>query len=116
MIENKKLYHKINKESCVIVILDKIYHVLFNNIHFMLNQKQFISLKNHIRNIDIKYWESQFEYTSIKRKITVLTCQENLVLEFDKHEFDAFRSLFFNYSNIPKVLTVDDIEYNFILN
>ncbi len=94
----------------------KIYHVLFNNFHFILNQKQVNALKNHIISIDIKYWESQFECTSIKRKIPVPTFQENLILIFDKQEFDAFKNLFTNQSNTSKILTAGDIEYNFILN
>ncbi|PQB07855.1 hypothetical protein BST83_12355 [Polaribacter filamentus] len=93
-----------------------VHHVLFNNFHFILNKKQINALRKCIISIDITYWETQFKYTTIKRKIPIPTCQENLILIFNKHEFDAFKSLFSKQSNTSKVLTADEIEYNFILN
>jgi hypothetical protein len=90
--------------------------MLFNNFHLILDQDQFYSLKNYIANIDVSYWEAQYECTSIKRKIPIPTCQENLILIFNKHEFDAFKRLFQHTSNRSKILSVEDIEYNHILN
>lgn len=94
----------------------KVYHLLFRNIHFILNQKQLNSLKTHIKTIHINYWESLFEGTTVKRRIPVPTCQENLILMFDKLEFDAFKNLFFNPSRSSKVLCAHDVDYHFILN
>ena len=62
------------------------------------------------------YWESQFENTAIKRKIPIPTCQENLILIFDKIEFNALKSLFFNKKDSNRLLSLEEIEYNYILN
>ena len=94
----------------------KFHHVLFNNLHFVLDKNEITALRKYVNNIDINYWESQYEFTTIKRKIPIPTSQENLILIFNKHEFDAFKSLLFNQSNTYKVLTANDIEYNFISN
>ncbi len=93
-----------------------VHHVLFNNFHFILNKKQITALKKCINSIDIMYWESQFENTAIKRKIPIPTCQENLILIFDKIEFNAFKSLLFNKKNSNRLLSLQEIEYNYILN
>ncbi len=94
----------------------KRYHVLFTNFHFILNYKQIKTLRKRIKDIDVKYWDSQFENTTIKRKIPIPTCQENLILIFDKVEFNAFKSLFFSQKKSEQILSVDEIEYTLILN
>jgi hypothetical protein len=93
-----------------------VYHMLFNNFYLILNQEQFYSLKNYIINMDVTYLETQYECTTIKRKISIPTCQENLILIFNKQEFDAFKRLFYKTSNRSKILSVEEIEYNYILN
>lgn len=94
----------------------KTYHVLFTNFHFILNYKQINTLRQRIKDIDVTYWDLQFKNTTIKRKIPIPTCQNNLILIFDKIEFNAFKSLFFNTKNNEQLLSVEEIEYNYILN
>ncbi len=93
-----------------------VHHVLFNNFHFILNKKQITALTECINSIDVIYWESEFENTSIKRKIPIPTCQENLILIFDKIEFNALKSLFFNTKNNEQLLSSQEIEYHYTLN
>lgn len=93
-----------------------LYHTLFNNFHYVLTKEQFSALKRCIAETDVTYWESQFKCTSIRRKIPLPTCLDNLVLIFDKIEFNAIKSLFCSQANSKRMLTVCDIQYNFILN
>lgn len=93
-----------------------MHHVLFSNFHFILNKIQIEALRKCINSIDILYWESQFENTAIKRKIPIPTCQGNLILIFDKIEFHAFKSLLFNRKDSDRLLSLQEIEYNCILN
>jgi hypothetical protein len=95
-----------------------VYQVLFNNIHFILNKKQISALRKHISSLDIEYWESIFINTSIQRKIPIPipTSQENLMLIFNKQEFYAFKNLLFVKDKTTKFLSVNDFDYNFIIN
>ena len=94
----------------------KTYHLLFQNFHFILNQKQKSTLHKYIEEVDIAYWDEKYCDTPIKRKIPVPTCQENLLLIFDKQEFSALKELFSMDRTINKMLSINDIEYSYILN
>ena len=92
------------------------YHLVFRNFHIVLNEKEAVAFKSLIHSIDVAYWEDQFSGTIVKRKIPIYTCQENLILIFDKQEFTALKSLFYNKPNALTILSVEDIEYNYSLN
>lgn len=94
----------------------KINHLLLNNIDFMLNQIQSNPLKNHVNSIAITHWEPQFEYPSMKQKMSVLHGLKTVVLIFDTLEFKAIKSLFLIKINIKRMVSVKAIEYNYILN
>ena len=93
-----------------------IYHLVFKNFHFILNPKQMVSLKKHILELDIEYWEEKFYGTNVSRKIPIPTYQNNLILIFNKLEFIALRELFYKKSKTLRFISIDEIEYEFNLN
>ena len=97
---------------------NQLYHLMFNNLHLMLDEEQYESLKTHVSQIDIKFWLDKFCYTPLKRKIPIPTHQENLILVFDIYEFINLKSLFFKQRNLDNILylSTNQIEYNIILN
>ena len=96
----------------------KLYHLMFNNFHLMLDEEQYESLKIHVSEIDIEFWLDKFSDTLVKRKIPIPTHQENLILVFDIHEFIQLKSLFFNHQNHEDLLYLStyQIEYQNIFN
>ena len=62
-----------------------------------------------------KYWEEEFHYSSRIMKTPNLICKENLILIFNKNEFEIFKSLLNNNYNRSGILTVDFTEYYLIL-
>lgn len=96
----------------------KIYHLLFNNFHFVFKIEEYEALKNHINKIEIEFWLDKFGNTIMKRKIPIPTLQENLILVFDIYEFIALKSLLNNENKkVGRIyLSTDQIEYQTILN
>ena len=96
----------------------KLYHLMFNNFHLMLDDEEYESLKTHLSEIQIKFWLDKFSNAHVKRKIPIPTHQENLILVFDIHEFIQLKSLFSNHQNHEDLqyLSTDQIEYQNIFN
>lgn len=94
----------------------KIDYVLFENIHFINNQNQHVSLLDHINKIAIKHWESKFEYDLIQLKNLVLTSRKNLLLVFKNEKFNAIPSLFPLKTITKRTLSMNEVGYHNILN
>ena len=86
----------------------KAYHLIFLVLadQVILTQKQINSIKNHL---------NKFYCCSVVRKNSNLACKENLLIIFNKNEFEIFKSLINNHSNRSRILTVDYTEYYLIL-
>lgn len=97
---------------------DQNFHLVFNNLHFTLNNYQYNLLKSHILEIDIKFWLENFSDSTVKRKIPISTNQENLIMIFDIHEFINLKSLFCNHdvNNVGIYLSSNQIDYPNNLN
>ena len=92
------------------------FHLIFNNFHFSLSKSQLISLRNYVYKLETSFYEDEHRGIDLKRKIPVPTFQENLVLIFNNSEFLALKELLFNNQNPQRILTLDEMDYNSILN
>ena len=94
----------------------KVYHLLVVVLaeHMLITQKQINKIKKHLSIIYSKYWEEQFYCSSRIMKTPNLICKENLILIFNKNEFQIFKSLLNNNYNRSIILTVDFTEYYLI--
>ena len=93
----------------------KIYHLEFNNLYFVFNDKEFDYFKDYISDLDCQYWECKYAKTAFKKKIPVPSMQENLVLMFSRQEVEELRFLA-NCKRKSNFIKVDDIDYKFVLN
>ena len=77
-------------------------HLLcFKNIHLEFTKKEFGYFLEYINSIDLNYWKNQFNsFTACKRNIPIPTNQGNLLLVFNKSEFENMKTLFFSKKNI----------------
>lgn len=117
---NKEMYNKSknclqNKKEIHFCSKCKGYHLLVLVLadQVLISQKQINKIKKHISIFFFKYWEEEFYYSSRIMKTSNLICKENLILIFNKNEFEIFKSLLNN--NRSGILTVDFTEYYLIL-
>jgi len=100
-LQNKKEIHFCSKckgyHLLVLVLADQV----------LISQKQITKIKKHISMFFSKYWEEEFYYSSIIMKTPNLICKENLILIFNKNEFEIFKSLLNNNYNRSGILTID---------
>lgn len=91
------------------------YHLEFNNIYFELNSNHLKRLKNFLLEIDIDYWEENYAYSKLRRKIPITSLNQNVILMFNRQEIEELKILVLK-NNADSFLGVDDIDYQFILN
>jgi len=108
-LQNKKGIHFCSK--C------KLYHLLVVVLsdQVLITQKQINKIKKHLSIFYSKYWEEEFYNSSRIMETPNLICKENLILIFNKNEFEIFKSLLNNNYNRSGILTVDFTEYYLIL-
>jgi|TARA_B100000780_G_scaffold266641_1_gene223021 hypothetical protein len=89
------------------------FDLTFNNIFLELSGCELKNLKEYIDNTDIEYWEK--EYGSIHAKtIPIPTNQNNLILVFDRIEFEEFKMLLDSHGKSEfKSLSYKEISINF---
>ena len=85
----------------------------FNNIFLELSDCEMRNLKKYIDTTDINYWEN--EYGSLHAKtIPIPTNQNNLILVFNRIEFEEFKMLLNCNDKFEfKSLSFNEISINF---
>ena len=118
---NKEMYNKSknylkNREEIYFCSKCKVYHLLVVVLtdQVLITQKQINKIKKNLSIFYSKYWEEQFYCSSRIMKTPNLICKENLILIFNKNEFQIFKSLLNNNYNRSIILTVDFTEYYLI--
>lgn len=119
---NKEMYNKSknclqNKKGIHFCSKCKVCHLLVVVLadQVLISQKQINKIKKHISMFFSKYWEEEFHYSSRIMKTPNLICKKNLILIFNKNEFEIFKSLLNNNHNRSVILTVNFTEYYLIL-
>ncbi|GAB5564946.1 MAG: hypothetical protein Wins2KO_20090 [Winogradskyella sp.] len=98
----------------------KLFHLVFNNLFFELDNEEFERLRSYVQDIEIEYWEERFNCSILKRTIPLPTTQNNLVVMFSRQEVVELRTLLSfrdkDYKKKDAYLNVDDIDYDYVLN
>tara|TARA_B100000780_G_scaffold243383_1_gene186617 strand:- start:5265 stop:5618 length:354 start_codon:yes stop_codon:yes gene_type:complete len=92
------------------------YNVTFNNVFLELTELELENFKKYLELTDIEYWENEYGIMNTK-PIPIPTYQHNLILVFNRAEFEEFKDLLnfsekFNY----KSLSTKEIKNNFCYN
>lgn len=94
-----------------------VYHLIFNNIFFEFTSKEFESFKMYVSQIEVEFWLNKKLHVNRLRKIPIPTMQENLAIIFDQQEIEELKALIFSTDErCYKLLKVDDIDYESLLN
>ena len=89
----------------------KLFNLTFKNILIELSLKELIAFQKLIQEIDIDYWQSNFNRKFVKRNIPILTNQQNLILIFSFQELNYLKEIVFLDNNTNK----DYISYSDLL-
>ncbi|MDC7996441.1 DUF6686 family protein [Gilvibacter sediminis] len=93
------------------------FQLTFNNLYMEFNDEELLNFETYLTNINVDYWDCQYENSTRKRIIPIHTMQKNLSLVFSKQEFDALQELVCLKNKEPQdSLTVLDIDYTLLLN
>tara|TARA_R100001369_G_scaffold26133_1_gene47268 strand:- start:182 stop:544 length:363 start_codon:yes stop_codon:yes gene_type:complete len=98
----------------------ELFHLVFNNLFFALNTKELENLKSYVDGLEVGYWEHKYACSRMRRKIPLPLTQENLVIMFNRQEVAELRVLLAykdkNKNEPIEFLSIDDIDYNVMLN
>ncbi|MEE9408626.1 MAG: DUF6686 family protein [Polaribacter sp.] len=117
MCQKSKIISRVKNGELTICKGCKNYSLTFNNIFFQFDKNQLLQFKNYISKIDIEYWLDYSACTTQRKKITVQTFHENLILVFDLHEINELKTLLGIHRTIKNtILSPADIDYTLVLN
>ena len=111
IVENKDGY--LSKCKC------GLYFVNYKNLMFEFDERELKSLRAYLLSVDVDYWYQKGCATCVGgcRKIPIPTQQGNMILIFNKIEFNVFKNLVFAKKETHKPsLTFKDIDKKFSLN
>ena len=92
------------------------FNVTFNNIFLELTEIELENFKKYLNLTDVDYWENEYGIMNSKA-IPIPTNQHNLILVFNRLEFEEFKILLdFNEDIDFKSLSSSEIKNNFCHN
>lgn len=62
------------------------YQLTFKNLNFNLSEKELITFKNYLKNVNIDYWEKEYEHSIYDKKIPIPTLQTNFIILINRFE------------------------------
>lgn len=93
------------------------YQLSFNNLFFEFNNEELKQFREYLFEIDIDYWECEYNCPKYKRNIPIPSMQHNLILLFNREEIQELKVLLsFGKYNKFKKLRLDEIDYTLVLN
>ncbi|HNQ27072.1 MAG TPA: hypothetical protein PKL92_04055 [Aquaticitalea sp.] len=91
------------------------FHLSYGQFHLSLCKKEFVNFYKFLKSLDLDYWEQHYG-NGTKRKIPIPTLQDNLYLMLTRAELEEIKGLMQYDRQSLSILSVDDIDYQFILN
>ncbi|CAN1569729.1 hypothetical protein MCETHM1_03118 [Flavobacteriaceae bacterium] len=92
-----------------------MYQLLFNNLGFDLSSEELTSFANYLNQIDIDYWEREYQYSIYEKKIPIPTLQSNFIILLNRKEVEELRYLV-DCINEYKILKPFEINYKMVSN
>ena len=92
------------------------YNITFNNIFLELTEKELENFKSYLDLTEIEYWENKYGFMNSKA-IPIPTNQHNLILVFNRSEFEEFKRLLAFKDDVEfKSISFSEIEGSFCYN
>lgn len=94
----------------------KLFQLTYNNLCFELYEWELEALKEYIEQLDISYWEKQLKNWNQQRKIPISVGKKHFIILANKEEVDELLSLLRLEKQKVKLLSYQEIDYQFIEN
>jgi len=85
------------------------YQLTFNNLNFSLTEDELIAFKKYLKQINIEYWEKEYEHSIYKKKIPIPTLQSNFIILVNRFELYELL-LLLNIDNTNEILGYNDLK------
>lgn len=92
-----------------------MYQLLFNNLIFDFNSVEMTSFSNYLNQIDVDYWENEYQNSIYEKRIPIPSLQSNFLIMLNSKELEELRFLV-DCLNKYKILKPVEINYRVILN
>lgn len=93
----------------------EMYQLLFNNLIFDFNSVEMTSFTNYLDQIDVDYWETEYQNSIYEKKIPIPSLQSNFLIMLNSKELEKLCFLV-DGINKYKFLRPTEINYYVILN
>lgn len=94
----------------------KLFQLIYNNLCFELYEWELEALKEYIEQLDIPYWEKHLKHWSQQRKIPISVGKKHFIILVNKEEVTELLSLLRFEKQKVKLLSHEEIDYQFIEN
>jgi hypothetical protein len=91
------------------------YQLTFNNLNFSLSEDELIAFKEYLKQINIEYWEKEYEHSIYKKKIPIPTLQSNFIILVNRFELYELL-LLLNIDNTNEILGYKDLKNGIFWN
>lgn len=91
------------------------YQLTFNNLNFSLTEDELIAFKEYLKQINIEYWEKEYEHSIYKKKIPIPTLQSNFIILVNRFELYELL-LLLNIDNTTEMLSYKDLKNGIFWN
>ncbi len=91
------------------------YQLTFNNLNFSLSEDELIAFKKYLKQINIEYWEKEYERSIYKKKIPIPTLQSNFIILVNRFELYELL-LLLNIDNTNEMLSYNDLKNGIFWN
>lgn len=91
------------------------YQLTFNNLNFSLTEDELIAFKEYIKQINIEYWEKEYEHSIYKKKIPIPTLQSNFIILVNRFELYELL-LLLNIDTSNEMLSYNDLKNGIFWN
>lgn len=85
------------------------YQLTYNNLNFSLTEDELIAFKKYLKQINIEYWEKEYEHSIYKKKIPIPTLQSNFIILVNRFELYELL-LLLNIDNTNEILGYNDLK------
>ncbi|MDC6367423.1 MULTISPECIES: DUF6686 family protein [Flavobacteriaceae] len=94
----------------------KLFQLIFNNLCFELYEWELEAFTEHLKKLDIPYWEQKMSDWTNKRKIPISVGKDHFIILVNKEEiYEMLQLISFETLNF-ELLNHKDINYRFIEN
>lgn len=94
----------------------KLFQLVYNNLCFEFYEWELEAFSDHLKSLDLDYWEKVMPFAPTSRKIPISVGNKCFVILVDKNEILELKGLLKITSNSLKFLSAKDINYRFIEN